>query len=232
MRGQAGAEPARDVLDERRVVDDQPVAERLVARAPVLEPEALAVVPATGREYELAAHSPQCGPHASDPIQTARAAAATAITHLRVPPRSKRDHGDEDRRRAAVKSARERSRRHGRMMPQLRRPPIQSTAATQGRSSIGRAPVSKTGGCRFESCRPCWVTDGCRAAAPAPYSGREHASRHLTTGAQSRGGAARTRVSPVSFAIEGRDEIRVTPLESNPACAVRGCSSRGRTALP
>jgi hypothetical protein len=28
--------------------------------------------------------------------------------------------------------------------------------AAQGRSSIGRAPVSKTGGCRFESCRPCW----------------------------------------------------------------------------
>src|SRR5262245_36954755 len=27
--------------------------------------------------------------------------------------------------------------------------------ATQGRSSTGRAPVSKTGGCRFESCRPC-----------------------------------------------------------------------------
>src|SRR5204863_7702389 len=30
----------------------------------------------------------------------------------------------------------------------------------QGRSSIGRAPVSKTGGCRFESCRPCWVSSG------------------------------------------------------------------------
>ena len=28
-------------------------------------------------------------------------------------------------------------------------------SATQGRSSTGRAPVSKTGGCRFESCRPC-----------------------------------------------------------------------------
>src|SRR3954447_8324000 len=27
--------------------------------------------------------------------------------------------------------------------------------ATEGRSSIGRAPVSKTGGCRFKSCRPC-----------------------------------------------------------------------------
>ena len=24
------------------------------------------------------------------------------------------------------------------------------------RSSIGRAPVSKTGGCRFDSCRACW----------------------------------------------------------------------------
>ena len=24
------------------------------------------------------------------------------------------------------------------------------------RSSSGRAPVSKTGGCRFESCRACW----------------------------------------------------------------------------
>src|ERR671937_324 len=28
----------------------------------------------------------------------------------------------------------------------------------QGRSSTGRAPVSKTGGCRFESCRPCWAS--------------------------------------------------------------------------
>ena len=28
-------------------------------------------------------------------------------------------------------------------------------AAAQGSSSIGRAPVSKTGGCRFESCLPC-----------------------------------------------------------------------------
>jgi hypothetical protein len=27
--------------------------------------------------------------------------------------------------------------------------------AAEGRSSTGRAPVSKTGGCRFESCRPC-----------------------------------------------------------------------------
>src|SRR5207253_5756038 len=42
---------------------------------------------------------------------------------------------------------------HGRGMPAKRR--IQSSFRTEGRSSIGRAPVSKTGGCRFESCRPC-----------------------------------------------------------------------------
>jgi hypothetical protein len=29
------------------------------------------------------------------------------------------------------------------------------TGPLQGRGSIGRAPVSKTGGCRFKSCRPC-----------------------------------------------------------------------------
>ena len=44
------------------------------------------------------------------------------------------------------------------MMPlhqSLQRARIQSRAQPEGRSSIGRAPVSKTGGCRFESCRPC-----------------------------------------------------------------------------
>ncbi len=40
---QPRAEPARDVLDERRVVDDQPVAQRLLVRPAVLEPEAPAV---------------------------------------------------------------------------------------------------------------------------------------------------------------------------------------------
>src|SRR5438874_4609631 len=32
--------------------------------------------------------------------------------------------------------------------------------ATQGSSSTGRAPVSKTGGCRFESCLPCLLYSG------------------------------------------------------------------------
>ena len=39
VRGQAAAEPAGDVLDERRVGEDQPVAERLVLRALVRAPE-------------------------------------------------------------------------------------------------------------------------------------------------------------------------------------------------
>jgi hypothetical protein len=37
------------------------------------------------------------------------------------------------------------------------RPEVSYIQTAQGRSSIGRAPVSKTGGCRFESCRPCWL---------------------------------------------------------------------------
>ena len=41
VRGQRGAEAAGDELDERRVGQDQPVAQRLVARAPVVLPERL-----------------------------------------------------------------------------------------------------------------------------------------------------------------------------------------------
>jgi hypothetical protein len=36
------------------------------------------------------------------------------------------------------------------------RPRLQSVQP-RGVAQFGRAPVSKTGGCRFESCRPCWV---------------------------------------------------------------------------
>ena len=40
VRGQPRAEPAGHVLDERRVAEDQLVAERLLPRLPVLEPQA------------------------------------------------------------------------------------------------------------------------------------------------------------------------------------------------
>ena len=42
--GEPGAEPARDVLHERRVREDQPVADLLVPGAPVVEPELLGLV--------------------------------------------------------------------------------------------------------------------------------------------------------------------------------------------
>src|SRR4051812_13720000 len=47
---------------------------------------------------------------------------------------------------------------HAPSMPQT--PRLESPSRTEGRSSIGRAPVSKTGGCRFESCRPCPSSSG------------------------------------------------------------------------
>jgi hypothetical protein len=43
----------------------------------------------------------------------------------------------------------------------LRRHGYNRLSRAEGRSSIGRAPVSKTGGCRFESCRPCSVPPRC-----------------------------------------------------------------------
>jgi len=44
MGWQAGAEPAGDVLHERRVGEDEAVADLLIARAPVVEPELLCLV--------------------------------------------------------------------------------------------------------------------------------------------------------------------------------------------
>ena len=66
-------------------------------------------------------------------------------TRRRRAPPVQRDQGKEERESATL---------HG--------PEATLGPATQGRGSIGRAPVSKTGGCRFESCRPC------RRAARSP----------------------------------------------------------------
>src|ERR687897_2619265 len=45
---------------------------------------------------------------------------------------------------------------HSRVLPQARPPQTASTLDdAEGRSSTGRAPVSKTGGSEFESLRPC-----------------------------------------------------------------------------
>ena len=79
--------------------------------------------------------------------------------------------------------------------------------SAQGRSSIGRAPVSKTGGCRFESCRPCcrdpvFEIQGTRRStagilarpAPPPSGGAAARPRPLEAGqltAQSTHGAVK-----------------------------------------
>jgi hypothetical protein len=52
-------------------------------------------------------------------------------------------------------------------------------ATGYARSSIGRAPVSKTGGCRFESCRACSATQTYR---PPSSSGLGHRVLSAKTG--------------------------------------------------
>jgi len=44
VRGQPGAEPSGHVLHERRVCEDEPIAQLLVARLPKVEPELLRLV--------------------------------------------------------------------------------------------------------------------------------------------------------------------------------------------
>src|SRR6478735_4096267 len=63
-----------------------------------------------------------------------------------------------------------------------------SLAAAEGSSSIGRAPVSKTGGCRFKSCLPCSAGVGPRERGPRRLSGR-------APGGLAGGGAARARAA-------------------------------------
>ena len=83
VRRQARAEPAGHVLDERRVAEDQLVAQRLLVRLPVLEPQA--------QRLGVASHAQEntsylkillSAAHANEPIHNASATAATAITHL------------------------------------------------------------------------------------------------------------------------------------------------------
>ena len=121
VRRQPRAEPPRHVLHERRVVDDQPVAQRLVARPPVLEPEA----PAVG----FSCH-----------VERIRASAAVLLSagqrershpeRRSRPPRSRsptdrgsaleiRDHGEGDGQHG--EQHRHRVSAHARMMPRDRR---------------------------------------------------------------------------------------------------------------
>ena len=200
VRRQPAAEPPGDVLDERRVREDQPVAERAGRASAGTRARGSACRRSRSPAREYAAHrrdSSVAGAAREARDRPARArdrAAATAITQLRPPAaaatatattRQGEQRGRARRARAAASRghARDATRRAARATasPSGAGPAegrLQSRARTEGRSSIGRAPVSKTGGCRFESCRPCasrraanphgyWV---CRASAGAARS--------------------------------------------------------------
>jgi hypothetical protein len=65
--------------------------------------------------------------------------------------------------------------------------------AAEGRSSTGRAPVSKTGGCRFESCRPCRLI---HAASPHRRSDLDRVSLGASSVEPNDPGLESCRVNP------------------------------------
>ena len=88
------------------------------------------------------------------PIQKAIAAAASETTHARPP--SSADQTATSASESAM-NANSVARAYRCMLEGQCRKRLGGTLAlaAQGRGAIGSAPVSKTGGCRFESCRPC-----------------------------------------------------------------------------
>src|SRR5207244_3667578 len=100
---QARAEPTRDVLDERRVRQDQTVANALVAVAAILEPEALGVrIPGHSiREYELPAEFPHGTPYERGHPERERRRSGRdrppsgGRTRDRDPRECEREHGEE-----------------------------------------------------------------------------------------------------------------------------------------
>ena len=196
VRGQSAAQPAGYVLDERRVGEDQAIAQRLVVRLGAKRaPESLGVV-------DLRAHELEKDTALTGHLLTRRAERADCeARHPERSGRQRRPRSPRPRRctrRLRSRQRRRSGRRRGRPVrgaalpwPRreptrrpLRRPRLRTRRARRprgpraaGRScrgcarkcvstierkprgvaQFGRAPVSKTGGCRFESCRPCWA---------------------------------------------------------------------------
>ncbi len=159
VRRERRADAPRGELDERRVRQDQPVAQLLVAGTPVFLPERMRLASRLrGHEDRIrrgrakpsfSGYGPRFPAEISHPEGEAgrcnadhdRSSTGGDRVH-RKPAEGHSDRREEDRERATLHDAEATLGR-----------------ATQGRGSIGRAPVSKTGGCRFESCRPCWSAD-------------------------------------------------------------------------
>ncbi len=151
---QAAPEPPGDVLDERRVREDQPVAGGLVAGPLVLGPQSIGVVFLLGHVAEDRRKSGFREISALFlPEQLERELAHPDSRGTPPRPRSPRRRRPGRPRRAPAAGSR--AARTAKSAPRgLRRTPVQCLLA-EGRSSTGRAPVSKTGGSRFESWRPC-----------------------------------------------------------------------------
>src|SRR3954453_1763574 len=109
--------------------------------------------PATGGEYALGADSPHCTQ--GEAAHPDRQRACRGCEH----PLSRRATPERDRPERKRQHAEERGHRHAAMLLPARWSAVRADTilrAAQGRGAIGSAPVSKTGGCRFESCRPCF----------------------------------------------------------------------------
>ena len=164
VRGQTARDPPGDELHERRVGEDQPVTDGRVARLAIRPPERLNIVRHAERIRRRAMLShfgrlPRApGPH-DEPRHPCRKHACGHRDHpligLGCLPRNARENRRQEEEKRPKRSP-VRRRAHGRNLPRSGSTLAgQPSVVAEGRSSIGRAPVSKTGGCRFESCRPC-----------------------------------------------------------------------------
>ena len=149
----------RHELDERRVGQDQAVTELLVVGLPVLLPERLGLVRSSHGKRIRRAGADSSGRartrtrRARSAIQAARAVDAIAMTHAAPPWRARVDRQEEKSGRDRHEKKPEKMPLHAQNGATRRRGTI--SPAAQGRSSAGRALVSKTRGRRFDPCRPC-----------------------------------------------------------------------------
>ena len=180
MRGKARPDPARRRTSRAARRSGSAGRERAGRRrAYSCQSPYVSSAAATAEEYDAHRRIPQCREtsvrQASVPIQTASAPAASAIPTPGRPPAPRTP------RRARALSARTANRAPSarRRMPAINPLWVEPQSGrgynrlrNQGRSSTGRAPVSKTGGCRFESCRPCIRGPQPGGPPPEPYASK------------------------------------------------------------
>ena len=137
MRGQARADATGDELDERRVREDQAVAERLILRLPVLLPERLGLGRSHGKRIRRAEADSSGAP--------AHEGAPREIAH----PQRERSSGDRDNPRTAALERRgkcnepETKRQHHE--EETEKPPLHSFSVIATRTGATGVPPPPTG---------------------------------------------------------------------------------------